>query len=225
MQYDQRIYLLANAETAVKLVMVGDVAQRATDDKATLRFKPAGADDRVTQMRAFTRSTPNTKLDTTSTAKLSSIDLVDKTVCSVSTWHSLQVAATLFDRSKQQQLIRQSVASASELVASSVENIAKDNPLMTIRRLFGVGTINNVEFTCSFDTGAATNLLSLHVYNTTPDAAPIALATNQFHTAAGTPLDVIGRALFNFRIANKTTATPFYVVRISLAQLYSVCPT
>ena len=183
---------------------------RAADDKANLRFKPPGTDERITKMRAFTR---NVKPDKPQSNAISSIGLLDTTVCSESTWNSLQVAATMFNQLKQHQLVQQTVVPVTDLVPDSIEQIPEDNPLMTMPRLFAVGTINTVEFTCLFDTGATTNLLSLHVYNTFPDAPPLTAASNKFHTAAGTPLDVIGRALCNFTLATKTTLTPFYVVR------------
>ena len=185
---------------------------RTNDVTSTLQFKPAGTDERVTQMRVFTRKGDVAK-PTSTTKQVSAVNIVPTTACSEATWQSLQVAASFFSHLKEQQRNNHTTTSDRELIPNAIEDISEDHPLMTLPRLFAVGSINTVEFSCLFDTGAATNLLSLCIYNSLPNAPPLTAATSQFNTAAGTPLDVLGRALCTFTISTKTTCTPFYVVR------------
>ena len=109
--------------------------------------------------------------------------------------------------------IRTPVVSEYKLNPKSIDEISEEDPLMTLPRLFTMGTINTIMFPCLIDTGAATNLLSLVIYEALPDQPQLTNANIEFNTAAGTQLDVVGRALCNIQIADKVTATPFYVVR------------
>jgi hypothetical protein len=182
---------------------------RQSDDIAVLKFKPPGTDDRITRMRPTNTAQ---KPDQRVAGSVSAVEQSITEVCSADTWTSLQIAATFFDA------IRRSptnTVAISDVVPDSIEKLSEHDPLMNLPRLFAVGNIYGIEFSCPFDTGAATSLLSLRVYNKIPNPPPLIPASNGFRTAAGTQLDVIGRALCSFTIANHTTMTPFHVVRVS----------
>ena len=182
---------------------------RKPDDKSALPFRPPGTDDRLTQMRTYRKSEVG-KSPAQPNKFVSTIEISRTTICSAATWSSLQIAATLRDRIQQ---TATHTVSSSDLHINSIDEISEDDPLMTLPRLFTLGIINTISFPCLIDTGAATNLLSLLIYNSLPEQPQLTCATTEFNTAAGTQLDVVGRALCNIQIADKITATPFYIVR------------
>ena len=84
-------------------------------------------------------------------------------------------------------------------------------------RAFTIGVINTLQLLCSLHRGAANNLLSLHIYSALVDQPPLSGVTAEFDTAAETQLNVIGSAVCNIQTAHRTTATPFYTLRNSVA--------
>jgi hypothetical protein len=82
-------------------------------------------------------------------ANVSAIEQFVTQVSSDDTWLSLQIAATFFDAIKQSNT---KTVATSDVVPSNIEHLREADPLVKLPRLFAVGNVDGVEFSCLFDT-------------------------------------------------------------------------